>query len=456
MNPDGSIDKYKARLVIRGFSQKKGLDYYETFSPVAKTSTIRALLSIAAQENLSLCQFDVSTAFLYGKLKEDIYMKPPEGYSNNDGKVCKLKRSLYGLKQAPRCWNSTITEHILKVGFIQSEGDPCLFKREGKNKLLIALYVDDGLIASASSKETEKFLDEMRQRFKITTKCGSYFLGIEIERKVDGSIKIDQKSYAKKLLQRFGMQNCKAAVTPIVKDNVLASKDNTDIHDFPYRQVVGALSCLMVGTRPDIAFAVGIVSRKLDNPTSEDVARVKRILRYVKGTLEYGITYKSSTVERGLRCYSDADHGGDETTGRSTSGMICLNANGAIAWQSKRQTTVAISSTEAEIIAASEAAREVIWLKRIMNFMQSNTQKEITPLFIDNESAIRLAYDPPYEAHQRTKHIRLKHFFVRQCVLEKDIKVEKVDTKNQLADFLTKPLFKPRLLELCKLAGAST
>lgn len=452
--PDGSIEKYKARLVIKGYSQRKGLDYEETFSPVAKTSTIRAVLSIAAQENLSISQFDVSTAFLYGKLKEEIYMKPPEGYSNNNGKVCKLKRSLYGLKQAPRCWNNTITEYILEIGFKQSESDPCLFKRgEGKHKLILALYVDDGLIASASPEETDKFIKEMTQRFKITTKSGSYFLGIEIDQRTDGSIKIDQKGYAKRLLERFGMQDCKAAVTPIVKDTMPSPEDESYKH-FPYRQAVGALSYLMVGTRPDIAFPVGVVSRKLDKPTAEDVAKVKRILRYIKGTMNYGIIYKPSTAHHNLQCYSDADHGGDSSTGRSTSGMLCLNANGAIAWQSKRQSSVAISSTEAEIVAASEAAREIIWLTRILKFMQNDGKRKIPTLYIDSESALRLAHDPPYETHQRTKHIKLRHFFVRQCVLEMDLTVEKIDSKDQLADFLTKPLFKPQLQKLCKMAGA--
>lgn len=246
------------------------------------------------------------------------------------------------------------------------------------------------------------------------------------------------------------MQNCKAAVTPIVKDATLQENEK-EVAPFPYRQVVGALSYLSIGTRPDIAFAVSVVSRTLDNPKPEDVARVKRILCYIKGTINHGITYQNSTATKCLQSYSDADHGGDCTTGRSTTGMICLYSRGAIAWQSKRQRTVAISSTESEIVAASETAREVIWLKKILEFMV--TGEIHTELYLDSESAIRLAHDPPYERHQRTKHIQIRHFFVRECVTLGNLKVLKVEAAKQLADFLTKPLFKPRIKQLSNLIG---
>lgn len=448
-NPDGSIDKFKARLVAVGYSQKKGIDYYKTFSPVAKLSTIRVLLSIAANEGLSLKQFDVSTAFLYGKVKEEIYMRQPEGYNDGSGKVCKLIRSLYGLKQAPKCWNECIHDFFIESGFIQSEADPCLYVRQrGKTKILLALYVDDGLLVSSDDVEADNFIEnELKVRFKITTKPPSYFLGLELERHNDGSIRVHQAAYTKKVLEKYGMSDCKAVGTPIVKD-IPVKKLVEEICDikFPYRQAVGALAYLMVGTRPDIAYAVGVVSRTLDNPTNTNVLQVKRIFRYLKGTVETGLEFKKN--EKRLMCYSDADHGGDNLSGCSTSGLICMFAGSAISWRSVKQTSVALSSTEAEIVAASEACREMIWLKRL--FKNLSDKLETPVLRIDNESAIKLAHNPPYEYHRKTKHIKLRHFYVRQCVSEGDIQIEQVPTQEQLADIFTKPLFQPRLVKLCE------
>lgn len=452
-NPDGTVDKYKARLVAVGYSQKKGIDYDQTFSPVAKMSTIRILLSIAANENLTLRQFDVSTAFLYGTVKEEIFMRQPEGYNDGSGRVCKLKRSLYGLKQAPKCWNECIHDFLMESGFIRSEADPCVYVRErGQKKILLALYVDDGLLAASDEKEADDFIEnELKRRFKITTKAPSYFLGLEIEQNKYCTIKVHQTAYTTKLLEKFGMSNCKPVGTPIIKsgkgDEEPESPDQ--LEDFPYRQAVGSLSYLMVGTRPDIAYAVGVVSRNLDKPTKNNIQQVKRIFRYLKGTIDTGLEYKRG--EKRLICYSDADHGGDEASGCSTSGIVCLYAGTAISWRSSKQSMVSLSSTEAEIVAASEASREMVWLRRL--FQDLKTKLDTPTLCIDNESAIKLAYNPPYEQHRKTKHIKLKHFYVRQCVSEKDITIEQVPTAEQLADIFTKPVYKPRLVRLCEEFG---
>ena len=449
-NPDGTVDKYKARLVAVGYSQKKGIDYDKTFSPVAKMSSIRALLSIAANEGLTLRQFDVSTAFLYGTVKEEIYMYQPEGYNDGSGKVCKLKRSLYGLKQAPKCWNECMHDFLIKSEFKQSDADPCLYVRQReKTKILLALYVDDGLLASSNDLEAETFIErELRGRFKITTKTPSYFLGLELENGEEGSIKVHQTAYTKKILEKYGMNNCKVVGTPIIKEPESDNSQDEDVN-FPYRQAVGALSYLMVGTRPDIAFAVGVVSRNLENPSKQHVAQVKRIFRYLKGTLGTGLVYKRGVKQ--LVCYSDADLGGDLRSGCSTTGILCLYAGAAISWRSVKQASVALSSTEAEIVAASEACREIIWLKRLIENLSN--QVETPVLFVDSESAIKLSQNPPYEFHRKTKHIRLKHFYIRECVTEGSVKIQHVTTQEQLADLMTKPVFKPKLMKFSEMFG---
>lgn len=450
-HPDGSIDKYKARLVVKGFSQRQGIDYCETYSPVAKLGTIRTVLSIAAEERMHLTQFDVSTAFLYGSLDEAIFMKQPDGFKDNTGRVCRLKRSLYGLKQSPRCWNKCFGQFLTDLGFVASEADPCLYIRERKGKkLLIALYVDDGLIAANDQHDSEMFIKELRAKFKISVGEVSCFLGLEIERRSDNSITVSQKGYAGKILQRFGFDECKPVATPMLKDSGTHQKpEDTTSPNFPYRQAVGALMYLMVGTRPDIAYSVGFLSRSLENPSAEDIVRVKRVFRYIAGTVRYGITYRATDTRGILQCYSDSDFGGCTETGRSTSGYVMMYAGGAISWRSQRQAIVATSTTEAEVIAASEAAKEVIWLRRLLQGIVN--LKEVPTLQVDNRAAVKLSHNPEY--HRRTKHIEIRHFFVREKVLEGKLNVEQISTERQVSDILTKPLMKSRLMTLCDQMG---
>lgn len=451
-NPDGSINKYKARLVVKGFSQRQGTEYSETYSPVAKLGTIRTIISIAAEERMHLTQFDVSTAFLYGDLEETIYIKQPEGFEDGTERVCRLKRSLYGLKQSPRCWNKCFGQFLTDLGFKASEADPCLFIRERKGrKLLIALYVDDGLIASTHQQDSEMFIKELKEKFKITVGEVSCFLGLEIECHRDNSITVSQKGYARKILKRFGFDECKPVATPMLKDSRLQNPEDDKISDFPYRQAVGALMYLMLGTRPDLAYSVGFLSRTLENPSSDDIVRVKRVFRYIAGTIDYGITYHVTDTKGILKCYSDSDFGGCTKSGRSTSGYVMIYAGGAITWRSQRQTIVATSTTEAEIVAASEATKEVIWLCRLLQDI--GNLKEVPTLQVDNRAAVKLSYNPEY--HRRTKHIEIKHFFVREKVLEGRLNVEHVSTERQVSDILTKPLMKSRLLTLCDQMGLS-
>lgn len=452
-NSDGSIEKFKARLVIKGFNQKRGIDFSQTFSPVARLSTIRSVLSIAANEKMYLKQFDITTAFLYGQLEENIYMNQPEGYEDGTNRVCKLKRSLYGLKQAPRCWNKCFNNFMVKLGFKVSEADSCLYIRERNNrKILVTLYVDDGLVAATNEEDLEEFLEEIKKDFKITIKEAKYFLGLEIEKNENGDIKISQKAYTKKILERFNFSEAKSVSTPILKDSetLKSGKDESNKINFPYREAIGACMYLMVGTRPDLAYSIGILSRNLENPTNEDLIKLKRVFRYLRGTNDLGIVYHS-TKKGGLECYSDADFGGCSKTGRSTSGMVILNAGGAITWQSQRQSMVAVSTTEAEIVAANEATKEIIWLSKL--FEEILKIKKTPILQVDNSAAVKLAENP--EFHRRTKHIGIKHFFIREKINEGKLRIQQVSSEDQVADIMTKPLMKNRLEMLIFRMGMS-
>lgn len=434
LDATGNVNRYKARLVARGFSQTHGVDYTETFSPVIRMESVRTILALAAERGLKIQQFDVKTAFLHGDLKEKIYMKQPLGFEDDSGMVCLLKKSLYGLKQSPRRWNEKFVTSLKELGLQQSKADPCVFIGE-KEYIILGFYVDDGLVVSDSDLELERVMSGLREKFEMSEVKFGLFLGMEIHKDTHG-ITLGQQRYAERVLESYRMDTAHPVSTPTsINNHSDLSLKNTK---FPYREAVGSLMYLAVMTRPDLSFAVGAASRHLENPTEDDVCRVKQILRYLKGTTTLKLRFLAKPTEIRLLAYSDSDYAGDVDTRRSTSGYVFLLGGACISWRSERQRVVATSTTEAEYIAAAEAVKELLWIERLLKELIS--AHPIPTLFVDNRSAIKLVENQVL--HRRTKHIDVRYHFIREKFNENCFELESVSTREQAADILTKGLEK--------------
>lgn len=452
---DGSIERFKARLVARGFTQQQGIDYDETFAPVARVSSIRMLLSIAVTEKLKIFQMDVDTAYLYGKLDEDIYMSQPEGFvdPNYPNHVCKLLRSLYGLKQAAKVWNQTLHIFLLENGFLQSTADPCIYLySDPKGKIILAVYVDDLLIICTTEDQRNFVKNLLSKKFNMKDLGEAhYILGIQLIRSSDGSIVLSQSTYLSNMLEQFGMSDCKTIATPTCGGDTTIAANSEPVDSSLYRQAVGKLNYAAVCTRPDLAFAVSLSSRYMANPTSQNWQLIKRIFRYIKGTLDFGLKIGHTTQHNSkLLGYSDADWAGDTLNRKSTTGYVFFLFGSLVSWNSKKQPTVALSSTESEYMALSEITKEAIWIRKFLSSLGYNLD---TPAIImeDNQGAIELAKNPVH--HARTKHIDIRHHFVREKLLTSEIDLIYVPTNEQIADALTKPLVRDKFEKLCRQMG---
>ena len=321
---DGSIEKYKARLVAKGFKLQYGIDYTETFSPVVKYVTLRMVVAITKCFNWQLDQLDVVTAFLYGEMKETVNCTIPEGAELDSNFNClELVKAIYGLKQASRVWNETFDEYVRSIDFQVSAYDPCLYiKIADGHCVLLLVYVDDVLVTGSSTELITRAKNDLKTHFEMTDsgKC-AFVLGIELVDNADGSVTLCQQRYVDDVLKRFGMDDCKAVISPADPSTRLVPSDTPTKVNAPFREAVGALMHLTTATRPDIAFAVGYVSRFMENPQVEHWIAVKRILRYLQGTKSHGICFKPGD-KVDFRGYSDADWAGDHSDLKSTSGIL--------------------------------------------------------------------------------------------------------------------------------------
>lgn len=438
LNPDGTVERYKARLVAKGYSQVEGIDYRETFAPVAKLTTIRVLLGLAALRGWHLHQLDVNNAFLHGDLTEDVYMQLPPGFGRKgENVICKLHKSLYGLKQASRQWFIKLSLALKSAGFHQSWSDYSLFVRNQDGKFTVLLvYVDDVILAGNSLEDitsTKKFLSS---KFKLKD-LGKlkYFLGIEVARSRHG-IALCQRKYALEILEDTGFLASKPSRFPVDNNLALTQSEGSLLADpSQYRRLVGRMIYLTI-TRPDLAYAVHILSQFMDKPRQPHLDAAHRVLRYIKGTPGQGILLPS-TGELELTAFCDADWAKCKDTRRSITGYCIMLGRAPVSWRAKKQTTVSRSSAEAEYRSMATTVCEITWLRNILRDLNEK-QFRPTKLFCDNQAALHIASNPVF--HERTKHIEIDCHVVREKMQQGIIQTAHVRTKEQPADLFTKPV----------------
>lgn len=460
VNPDMTT-RYKARLVIKGYEQIPGVDFGDTYAPVARLVSLRLLLAIAASQRWEIHHMDVVTAFLNPPIDHVVYMELPEGISWLDPGVrklrlpcCQLKKALYGLKQAPRLWYKHIDAFLKSIEFSQSANDPNLYTHttppSAMPDILILLYVDDLLITAHDIQRVIEVKGLLKEKYRMNDLGRvQQFLGLQISQSPAYTILLHQSRFISVILKRFEMDLCNGVQTPMECGLKLlpASTSDSIITPSTYQSLIGSLMYLVVSTRPDIAFAVATLSKFNAKPTALHFSAAKRLLRYLKQTqdlaLEYGAQRPIRTINHyllptsGLHGFSDSDFAGDTEDRKSTSGYVFCLAGAAVSWRAKKQKLVALSTVEAEYIGYSEAAREGIWLQRLLSEMTGEVPSPIS-IFCDNQGAIEITKNPKF--HERTKHIDIKYHFIRSAYEEDKIDLQYIPTTEQSADIMTKPL----------------
>jgi hypothetical protein len=448
---EGIIVRNKARLVAQGYNQEEGIDYGETYAPVVRLEAIRMLLAFACFKTFKLFQMDVKSAFLNGFIAKEVYVEQPPGFENHEfpNHVFKLSKALYGLKQAPRAWYERLSGFLIEKGFARGKLDTTLFLMfDGKDMLIVQIYVDDIIFGSTNENLCKEFSKTMQDEFEMSMMGElKFFLGLQIKQTEDG-IFLNQSKYVIDLLKRFGLTNAKAYGTPMSPSTKLDKDEKGKPVDVKlYRGMIGSLLYL-TASRPDIMFSVCLCARFQSCPKESYLIAVKRIFRYLLGTIDLGLWYpKSNSFD--LISYTDADFAGCKIDRKSTSGTCHFLGHSLVSWFSKNQNSVALSTAEAEYVAAGSCCAQSLYIKQQLEDFK--ILFDHIPIRCDNTSAISLSKNPIQ--HSRTKHIEIRYHFIRDHVQKGDIELEFVSTDSQWADILTKPLIEERFCTIRREIG---
>lgn len=458
--PNGDIDKFKAHLVAKGYTQKAGIDYSETFSLVVKFETVRIVMAITAADDLEIVQFDIKTTFLNGDIAKLLYMEQPEGFIDLDHPdyVCLLRKALYGLKQASCNWNHKFHTFLLQFGFKVNDADPCAhYSSQGGKTIILLIYVDDGFICFSKGTNIDYILDSMDKAFTNTRGPAHCYVGLRITRHRNSQeIFLDQTHYLTKLVRKFGFLDAvplSVPADPHTQLSFLSSANSLSASNFPYQTIVGCLQFACIGTRPDLSYAVSVAAKYCTNPSPAHCNALRRILKYLAGTLQLGLFFSGNHQPITLSAYCDVDYAMELDDRKSRSGFILFANHGPVFWASRKQASCASNTTEAEYLAASSTTKEIIWHRRLLTSL-GKTPDSPTPLYTDNQSALRLIKNP--EFHCRTKHIDVQYHVIREAFLADILLPSFVSSHDQIADIFTKALPKDTFHRLRHQLGMCT
>ncbi|GKC44186.1 retrovirus-related pol polyprotein from transposon TNT 1-94 [Tanacetum coccineum] len=435
------VVRNKTRLVAKGYKQEEGIDFEESFAPVARLEAVRMFIAYAAHKNITIFQMDVKTAFLNGPLKEEVYVSQPEGFIDPEfpDHVYRLKKALYGLKQAPRAWYDKLSSFLIEHGFTKGIIDPTLFtRRHGGDILLVQVYVDDIIFGSTNPDFSKRFANLMKNNFEMSMMGElKFFLGLQVHQSPRG-IFISQSQYAIELLKKHGLDECVSMSTPMATERLDADLQSTYTGQPTYRRMIGGRMYL-TASRPDIAFATFVCARYQARPTVKHLKEVKRIFRYLRQSYNMGLWYpKDSGFE--LIAYSDADHAGCKDDCKSTSGGLQFLGGKLVSWSSKKQDCTAMSTVEAEYVSLSACCAQVIWMRT--QLLDYGYKYNRIPMYCDSKSAIAISCNPVQ--HSKTKHIDIRYHFIKEHVEKGTVEIYFVRTEYQLVDLFTKALPKER------------